>query len=359
MSCYPIIISEENPVRYGHENIRYSKMTTHRCEGIIKTGEKRGERCPYNASYRAAPGNGRAEAFFCFKHKASDAEAMANARPIRGAVASSGSSAAAAHGSNVGSLYNDIYDAIFRRISCGDVGDAPHFVAMTRMTSEERMIVIRRASEISGSRDDVLLIAAEIGRAITDYNHACSQRRVPLVVGMERLRNIGAQWDPNHHLFVSEGPNHASHVPFCAEEGSFLAFPDVAMVIANGSQEYLKKMGVDFTALCEEEGIVYMGPRDIIRTPLGEAVPRENSEWYIPLPRNCPLRQVHNKSEVVRILDAISRGENGETAEKYLALQGKTLVCVCVPYPCHCEVYVEVVRELLKRSRPTIPSSTD
>ncbi len=63
----------------------------------------------------------------------------------------------------------------------------------------------------------------------------------------------------------------------------------------------------------------------------------------------CPLRQLHNKASVIRILKDITEGR--DSAERYLELQGKTLACLCTPAPCHCEVYVQVVRELLKPTK--------
>ena len=310
----------------------------HQCEGRLKAKGKEGTQCPHESSYRFVCSNGN-EQFFCGVHKPKEGvEPMPNARSSKAKATDTALSAVGnpRDSSPTDSVYNDIYEAILRRIKNGDVRDAPHFVVMTRMTPEEREIVIKRASEIAGTKVDVLLIAVEIGRVISEYNHARAQPTIPIAIGMQRLRNIGARWSPVKH---TEGKD-----TFCNEEGSCVLFHDIQVEIINCS----KNSGVDFATLSGDDNVVYMGPSDVIRTPMGEPVPREDSPWYIPLPRNCPLRQIHNKSEVIRILDAIKKGKNGETIEKYLALQGKTLACVCLPHPCHCEVYVEVIREILK-----------
>jgi len=316
---------------------------SHTCQGVLKT--KAGGICGKGASYSLVGSDGREE-FYCGVHGPKlGAELIAGAktRSGGGAAAAAAAAAAASGAPAVPPIYNEIFEAIMRRIEDGSVTNGPHFTSFQSMNSEERAIIIRRASELCGSKSDVLLIAAEIKACITEYEIACRQHRLPIVLGMDRLRSIGAEWAP----ISRDGDDE----PFCVEEGFCVVFPDVNMMIGNVSSDYLKKMRMTFQQICEQENVIYMGRADVIRTPLGEAVPQQNSPWYIPLPYDCPYRQVHNKSEVVRILDAIERGEPQETPPKYLELRGKMMLCTCMPYPCHCEVYVEVVRELLRRSQ--------
>jgi hypothetical protein len=129
------------------------------------------------------------------------------------------------------------------------------------------------------------------------------------------------------------------------ETDNFVTFPDVNISIANCSPIYLKASKTTFERICSKDYVIYMGPRGAAKTHTGEPLPPIDSEWYIPLPEEFPLRKIHNKIMVKKILAEIE--EKPEEANKYLALRGKILLCVCMPSCCHCEVYVEIVRALL------------
>lgn len=305
---------------------------THKCEGILKSGVRIGEPCGKTASYSANNG----EAFYCCIHKVVGSESLANARPPRSSPKTAES---------IANVYNDIYESILARIQDGSVQEAPQFVALTAMPPNERVIVIRRASELAGVKDDIFLIARQIDQAIIEFTRACREPRLPIEIEIYHLSAIGGQWNKG---VVSE--------QFCFEEGNFVSFPDVDMHITNCSPDYLRHANMTFQEFCSIDEVIYAGPSGIIQSPIGESLPAADSEWYIPLPRDCPLRQLHNKAKVVQILTDISEGR--DSVEKYLSLRGRLLACVCMPYPCHCEVYVEVVRELLKAEAMMCQTST-
>lgn len=84
---------------------------------------------------------------------------------------------------------------------------------------------------------------------------------------------------------------------------------------------------------------VYAGPRcsfpDIFK---------EDAPLFIPNNINSFSRVFQNKSDFERIIANIESGK--EDPSKYLSLKGKVVGCVCLPYPCHCQVYAEVLRYL-------------
>lgn len=94
---------------------------------------------------------------------------------------------------------------------------------------------------------------------------------------------------------------------------------------------------VDMSEWSKNPNNIYMGPPSDIDYV--------DNDWFIPLDyQKFPSREFQNKHDVQRILDNIKEGK--EDKDKYLNLAGKVFGCLCMPNVCHCEVYVEVIRNL-------------
>jgi len=288
----------------------------HKCQGSYSTGS----RCIYNASWTHSSG------FFCKRHAPEGSEPMDNARTAK----------AKSKAVSTPEKANAMYEAIMARVKVGDVSADSRFEQFAKMNSSERQIVIRRASEMADKPDDPLYVARVIPEAVSQYGASADQRHLPLEIGMYRLQFLRAEWDRDERVRI-----------FGFEEGNLLTFPDVNMKIANCSSPYLEHIKKTFEEYCKGENVVYMGPKGVIIRG-GNLIPAEDSEWYIDLPSNVPLRGVHNTMKVGEIVKAIDEGK--DSVGKYLSLVGKTLACLCAPYPCHCEVYVWIVRLLNRRA---------
>lgn len=119
------------------------------------------------------------------------------------------------------------------------------------------------------------------------------------------------------------------------ENGSQLYFEDVDLVIVN-----CKTCGPQFMKewLSKEENL-YIGPSLTFPKLMSE-----DSEYFIDHDDDSICRLIQNKKDVERIKNDIKEGK--DDPKKYLSLRGKTLGCVCAPYPCHAQVYVEIIRWL-------------
>lgn len=246
---------------------------------------------------------------------------------------------------------DELDQAITRRITANDLGDNiaddgverpptidPRITKLATMPQEHRRIIIRRATELSGSQDNVSLVIASLPTAVSDFLRAFNEKRLKMTYKspyISTLQNCEAN-----------RVNRKSPSSSWLEDGNTVRFSDVDMIVANCSKPYLDALEMrSIDEMCEEGDVIYMGPKGAIISPIGVEIPANDSEWYIPLPSTCRLRTTHNIIKAQEILQAIKDGD--DTADKYLALQGKVLACVCLPYPCHCMVYVEVVRSLL------------
>jgi hypothetical protein len=242
---------------------------------------------------------------------------------------------------------DELDEAISRRVAINDFSDGsaassseapgldPRVIKMTTMPQDQRRIIIRRAIELASCQDNVIRVLAHIPAAVSDFLRAISERRMrmsykPLYIST---------------LKDSEANRAVPSSALCIEEGNTICFPDVDICVANCSKPYLDLCGIrSIGELCEDGDVVYMGPKGALVSPMGVMDPEEDSRWYIPLPVTCKLRTTHNKLKAQEILTAIKNGE--EDKQKYLNLRGKTLACICLPYPCHCMIYVDVVRAL-------------
>lgn len=304
-----------------------------KCQGTLKNGNP----CAYKASWIHTTGS------FCKKHAPSGSEEISEARSRVSASASASASPTTASASasrksavSLPLLYNEIFEGIKRRLQSGDLRETQQIAGFLRMDLNDRCIIIQRSMELCGCKDDILRIAGSMGQAVDAFRQVCDERRLPIELRNHHLETLGATWRDKE---TSDA--------FLFERGNRIHFRDVDIVIGNCSPVYLEMLGVDFDELSTDSSIIYMGPKGAAKTPMGSPLPPEDSEWYIPLPSSCPLRQLHNKTKTSEILNGIAEGR--EKKEKYLDLRGKILLCLCMPSPCHCEVYVEVVRALTKR----------
>lgn len=290
-----------------------------KCQGRWKNGNE----CTFNGTWTHG-GN-----TYCKRHAPDGAieigasDSRATVRPQR------------AKGVCLSMILDEIYQGIRRRLQCGELAQSQQLTDFAAMSLDDRHIVTRRAIELCGSQEDVLLIARSIPGVVDTLERARREERIPFVLHRHHLERIGCEWDRNQE-----------HKAFLFEKGNYATFPDVEITIANCAPTYMDVAGMSFTELCANEMVIYMGPKGAARSPLGGELPPVDSEWYIPLPAGCPLRRAHNQIKIVQILKDIAEGR--DNAERYLALRGKFLLCVCMPVPCHCEVYVEVIRALTR-----------
>lgn len=71
----------------------------------------------------------------------------------------------------------------------------------------------------------------------------------------------------------------------------------------------------------------------------------QQSWMFIPRDYKFLTRNEQNQHDTQRILDLIKSEK--EDPKKYLALKGRTLCCDCLPECCHCEVFVNVIENLM------------
>jgi hypothetical protein len=123
------------------------------------------------------------------------------------------------------------------------------------------------------------------------------------------------------------------------ENGYFLHYPDIDLMVVNcktACASVIKEW-------LDNKDNLYVGPACAFPMLI-----EEDSSFFIPSDEKSMSRMLQNKKDAANIIKRIEEGK--EDPAKYLALRGKTLGCVCAPYPCHTYVYVEVLRYLAKRA---------
>jgi hypothetical protein len=276
--------------------------------------------CIFKASCRDENG------VYCRKHAPEGALEMEGSRPRE----------SASQPVAITAIYQEILKCIERRLQFCEPNEANCIAMFHGLKQEDRHIVIRRATKLSGSKNDVERITGLLGIALEEFKQIDGQERLPIENRNYRIEDIRGTVVPQNvvdDLFY--------------EPANFLTFPDVDISITNCSPRYLKASRTTFSRITQKDFVIYMGPRRAVKTETGELLPAEDSEWYIPLPPEYPTREIHNKFMVEKIIEQIA-GNRAEK-EKYLSLRGKLLLCTCLPSCCHCEVYVEVVRALLPK----------
>jgi hypothetical protein len=244
---------------------------------------------------------------------------------------------------NLEAVHRELFEAVKRRIETNDPSInfdfAERILSIEKLESTRFSIIMNRAIEIAGGSDDIPKVAESLFTALTKYSETLSQKRIS--VGEELVpwcveKGVSFKSRLNDpHLFLNE-------TAYCIE------YPEYEMRIINCKPQYIRSEGYEnFSAWLKDEKNVYMGPAYAIserRSLSLLQLPEEDSPWYIKLPSNVRLRSTHNAIVAKKIIEDIESGK--EDPEKYLDLLGKTLGCVCMPYPCHCQVYIEVIRAL-------------
>lgn len=128
------------------------------------------------------------------------------------------------------------------------------------------------------------------------------------------------------------------------ENGSIIHHKDVNITVMNCKTA----VGPFMREWLENPENIYIGPSFVFPKLFDH-----DSEYFIPTDDRFASRLIQNKHDIKRIIEDLKSGQ--ESPSKYLALEGKTLGGTSVPYPCHSEVYVEVLR-WLKRNPPSKPN---
>jgi hypothetical protein len=243
-------------------------------------------------------------------------------------------------------LYREIFAAIIGRIDSGNVPEE-----MQRERVEEigklgvapeskKLAITMEACRLAGTKENLQTIMRHMPEVIARYEEAYMEQEV------------SAEMYDTHYDYMKEVigkkprfklHQRGSHNPYyISEKGQYVEFLDCDIHICNCS--ILCSHGYTLEKWCENPLNIYMGPSRSVVDKEGNESPEHASEWYLPNPET--FRQKQNIKDVRRIMGNIESGL--ESKEKYLSLVGKTLGCVCVPYCCHCEVYVMVVMLLQK-----------
>lgn len=244
-------------------------------------------------------------------------------------------------------VFDEIDASIGRRLSINYFGEAHSTTSETEelrktivqfasLSQENRRTIIKRASTLAGIKE-VDKVIPFISSALSSFLEASANTKLSMVFRNRYLETI-----QNHDLIPL--PSNARN--FFVEEGSEIEFKDLNITVINCSLPYLRMRGLNTIRelVQSDPTFIYMGPKQAIALPNNHFEPVEDSEWYIPLPAQFKLRSVHNKLKVQEIVEAVEA--NPQLADRFLSLVGKKLGCVCLPSPCHCLVYVEVVRRL-------------
>lgn len=198
-------------------------------------------------------------------------------------------------------------------------------------------IIIANAYKISNSTQkkiDYCSIAHNIVPSYYGYQKAISVEKKPVKTEILFFkRRTNTEKDILMYEVESDKDLPYKKIDFGGSTMLQIHFSDVNVKICNCKF-------VDIEEWSKDTNNIYMGPSFGFHY-------FDNSEWFIPFQRNNFMnREEQNKFDVNNILKKIKEGN--ETKEKYLNLKGKTLGCICMPNFCHCEVYVDVIRNLSK-----------
>lgn len=206
------------------------------------------------------------------------------------------------------------------------------------------LVVMNRAMTLASGDGNIPRLASQIPVAFEDYNDAVCEEEVEVNnCFIPRSINWFCSFRADRDLD-----------DFLNEDGHGTIDQETGIKIVNCSNPYL---GEDYTSILEwieDEDNIFMGKKEslVAKTATGShAWPNQDSEWYIPLPNKSISRIHHNEIVVRETMAKIQRGEIPK--EKYLALKGKTFGCTCLPYPCHCQAILQIVKLVSKDSQET------
>lgn len=295
-------------------------MEDTKCQGFYAKKDANGNRIPCTNSAKYF--NTEKNKYVCGVHADSDDKKDAYIIKKTTTRSTGPSKAAISSASAKNKTREDIiYDAAMAAIKSNDPGitlSEDELKDVTALSSTNDPVqyksVLFSAYAFSGSTNEMIDgqgIANNLPRCIDGYRQAKYQKEVPIPENFYEFptRDKSCKYRNNN---------------------SEIYYPNVNMRIIN-----CRNME-NFEEWTRDSNNIYMGPTyDIFH---------EDSKWFIPLPIDEKLRIRHNQKMVNQIIENIKNGSDDK--EKYLALREKTLGCLCLPNSCHCEVYVEVVKQL-------------
>jgi hypothetical protein len=242
------------------------------------------------------------------------------------------------------SEYEEIYECILKRLDEN----------MERIDLDETDItLVRNLKNGNEERFECVMKCAvgKSGSTTENIDYPSIANQIPMLMryyeetSTEKYKKIDREFtNPTIPAYIqSFMPRRENSIAIVNEFGNAIAYSDSDIMIMNCASHYT---GMSLSSWCKNPENIYMGPKKSVFFEK-KVEPEEDSEWFIPYKEEHETRYISNKFWIKKILEDIEKGE--DTAEKYLALRGKTLGCVCMPNPCHCTVYAEVVSELLKR----------
>jgi hypothetical protein len=307
-----------------------TKMTT--CSSIVKST---GKQCTNTAKFRLG------DDVYCGTHTPVPQRTETNL------IVAETNSVVAKKKITTESIHTELYEAIKRRIESSDPSisldstETERILAVGKYDPLRFTIVMSRAIELAGSSEDIPKIVENLFCALMEYSDTLNQKRI-------KIEKELVPWCIEESVMFS--PRLGNPHIFLDETGYCIEYQEYGIRIINCRSQYIRAEGYEnFSAWLADEKNIYMGPAHIVSERRGISlvqVPEEASPWYIELPKNIRLRSTHNTLMVKKILEDITAGK--DDADRYLDLMDKTLGCVCMPHPCHCQVYVQVIRELEK-----------
>jgi len=187
----------------------------------------------------------------------------------------------------------------------------------------------------SGSELDLDRMIVETSDKLKSFNAALNEKFNPVDV------KFYPQCLPDNVLVIEALPGLIEEDGYVDmdENGSIIHHKDVNVTVMNCKTA----VGQFMKEWLENPENIYIGP-SFVFPKLFE----HDSPYFIPTDDKFMSRLIQNKHDIKRIIEDLKSGK--EKPDKYLALEGKTLGSTNVPYPCHSEVFIEVLRWLKKNS---------
>jgi hypothetical protein len=241
-------------------------------------------------------------------------------------------------------FYLNIYNAIIERILENNIPEGMNeeslsLIQNTRDDSNfKKLSICAEACRNSGTKENLQTIIRFLPETIKRYEEAENEKK-------ENSSLDKRQYDYMEEV-IGRKPNYEiiyrtqSSDTFISEDGYSVLFSDCNICLLNCNS--LRRTGEHLGTWIRKNNNIYMGPSLAVVDNDGNESPEENSSWYIPLRETFRKRQ--NIKDAKDILEKL---KNGEDKSRYLSLKGKTLGGVCLPYPCHTEVYIMVVLAIM------------
>lgn len=215
--------------------------------------------------------------------------------------------------------------------------------------------IMQKAFTYAGGREEIHKVASCLAKALKDNADAEADAKHPIVVPKVLLPCL-------YNSKSTICPIDEDSTNFLSEAGTTIIHSDINVIIQNCNLQYLQALGYDnILEWIDNPRNIYVGPKGVLRVPSEPNTsindshddipwPNEDSKFYLRL-KPGHSRVIDNRKQIKEIIKRLDEGL--EDKDKYLQLKGKILGCVCSPMPCHCEVYVEVLRHLNKLGQMT------